>query len=84
MQTWDIDSLTDAQKLVLVLVLNTNEGCGYFDAAEVDSVAAAELANLGLLEVDRNVPPCEPDEVYLGLTKDGDRWVRSLPEGALA
>lgn len=57
----------------------TNDGSSCLEYEDPSIKVAARLKSMGIVTVE-----CEPDEVVVCLTDAGLKWVRSLPEGALA
>lgn len=81
-QTWDLDTLTRAQKDLLIEVCNTNDGVISYETDEITpetKTAAVELKRLGLLLADFG-----SEDILVTLTTAGETWLRSLPEGALS
>lgn len=84
--TWNLDTLTPAQKSILNEVCNTNDGAMYVDAADVDAdhEAYEELSKLGLITLDVSLADSDATEVGVALTPESEAWLLSLPEGALS
>lgn len=81
-QTWSSDDFTPGQLRLLRDLRDCSESTLFIASRDFHPSIAYPLRRLGIIEID--TPEGDDDNpIAVGLTEDGEQWVRSLPASTL-